>query len=284
MRAALIGIGAMGAPMAKHMAGAADALRLFDLNRDAAEQAAAEVRASAAGSLAEAADGAEIVVAMLPDAHVVRRALFGDAPGDDALIQGLAEGALLIDMSSSLPPMTRETGAMLAERGVVMLDAPVSGGVPRAVTGELAIMLGGDDEAAMERATPLLSSMGTIHRTGGLGSGHAAKALNNYVSAAGLAAACEAVIVGRAFGLDAATLVDVLNASTGRNNSTERKLHQHILSEKFQSGFSLALMAKDLRAAAAMAEALGLGRPGRAGRLGPLVGGGGGAAERRRSH
>lgn len=259
-RVALIGTGAMGAPMAKHLARACERLTLYDLRRDIAEAAAAEAGAQVADSLAQAG-AADVVVTMLPDADAVREALFGESSAD-ALIAGLRPGAIVVDMSSSAPPETRATGARLAERGAVMLDAPVSGGVPRAKTGELTIMLGGDDAAAMDRAGPLLESMGAVHRTGPLGSGHAAKALNNYVSAAGLAAACEALIIGRAFGLDPAVLTDVLNVSTGRNNATERKLHQFILSESFDSGFALALMAKDLRIAASLAEALGLDPPG----------------------
>ena len=104
--------------------------------------------------------------------------------------------------------------------------------------------------------------MGTaIYETGPLGSGHAMKALNNLVSAAGLAAACEALLVGRRFGLDPSLMVDVLNASTGRNNATEVKAKQFILSGSFASGFSLGLMAKDLKTAAELAEHLGMEAP-----------------------
>jgi 3-hydroxyisobutyrate dehydrogenase len=142
-----------------------------------------------------------------------------------------------------------------------MLDAPVSGGVPRARDGTLAIMVGGDPEA-IERARPVLAAMGSkIFATGPLGSGHAMKALNNYVSAAGLAAAAEALLVGRRFGLDPAIMTDVLNASSGRNNSTENKLKQHILSRTFASGFSLDLMAKDLDTAVELAGDLGVPTP-----------------------
>jgi 3-hydroxyisobutyrate dehydrogenase len=142
-----------------------------------------------------------------------------------------------------------------------VVDAPVSGGVKRALDGSLAIMLGGDAEVA-RRVMPLLAPLGgAIFRTGPLGSGHAMKALNNYVSAAGLAAAAEAVIVGSHFGLDPLVIVDVLNASTGRNNSTENKLKQQVLSGEFASGFALGLMAKDLHTAADIARHLGVAAP-----------------------
>ncbi len=137
----------------------------------------------------------------------------------------------------------------------------MSGGVRRAREGKLAVMAGGDP-ALVERVRPVLAAMGSaIHETGALGTGHAMKALNNFVSAAGLVATCEALLVGRRFGLDPEKMVDVLNASTGRNNSTEVKAKQFILSGAFDSGFALALMAKDLRTASDLAAHLGLTLP-----------------------
>jgi len=173
----------------------------------------------------------------------------------DHVLGGLKAGSLVIDMSSSAPVGTQALGAELAEARIRLVDAPVSGGVKRAVDGSLAIMAGGA-AADVEAARPILAAMGKqIFLTGPLGSGHAMKALNNYVSAAGLAAAAEAVMVGERFGLASDTVVDILNASTGRNNATDNKLKQFILSRSFGSGFSLGLMAKDLRIALATAEA-----------------------------
>ena len=164
-------------------------------------------------------------------------------------------------MSSSDPLGTRKLGDSLAAAGIALVDAPVSGGVRRAADGTLAIMAGGEG-AVIDRIEPLLAAIGrSIFRTGPLGSGHAMKALNNYVSGAGLVAALEALRVGSAFGLDPAVIVDVLNASTGRNNSTENKLKQFVLSESFASGFSLGLMAKDIRTADELARALGIPAP-----------------------
>jgi 3-hydroxyisobutyrate dehydrogenase len=122
--------------------------------------------------------------------------------------------------------------------------------------------MAGGDGGVIDRCEALLSSMGQqIFRTGGLGTGHAMKALNNYVSAAGFAAAAEAVLAGTRFGLDPATVVSVLNASTGRNNSTENKFPQHVLTRKFAAGFSLGLMVKDLRTAIEVARATGMPAP-----------------------
>jgi 3-hydroxyisobutyrate dehydrogenase len=122
-------------------------------------------------------------------------------------------------------------------------------------------MVGGDD-ATIDRIGPLLGAMGTqIFRTGALGSGHAMKALNNYVSSAGLVAAVEALLIGRRFGLDPALMTDILNVSSGRNNTTEVKLKQFIIPETFADGFPLRLMAKDVRTADDMAHALGIATP-----------------------
>lgn len=252
---AFLGLGKMGVPMAARLAGAGFALRGWDLApaaRDVASAAAVPLGASAD----EACRGAAAVITMLPDGRAVRAAL--DAP---AVAAALTPETLVIDMSSSDPLGTRELHTALAARGIALVDAPVSGGVARAVDGTLAIMAGGE-EAAIARAEPLFKAMGRhLFRCGPPGAGHAMKALNNYVSAAGLVAAIEALAVGRRFGLDPATMVDVLNASTGRNNSTEVKLKQHILSGGFGSGFSIGLMAKDLATAGALADGIGVAAP-----------------------
>ncbi|MBE7248431.1 MAG: NAD(P)-dependent oxidoreductase, partial [Actinomycetospora chiangmaiensis] len=172
---------------------------------------------------------------------------------------GLAPGALVIDMSSSAPVGTRELAQDLARAGIRLVDAPVSGGVKRAVDGTLAIMVGGGEANAVR---PLLDCLGTsIFETGPIGSGHAMKALNNYVSAAGLTAACEALRIGASFGLDPALMTDILNVSTGRNNSTEVKLKPFVIPKTYASGFSMALMAKDLRTADDLARHEGVPAP-----------------------
>lgn len=249
-----IGLGVMGVPMAARLVGAGFQVRGYDLSPDARRAAeAAGVRVC--GSPGETAEGAEFLVTMLPNGRIVRDALMGT----EGALRSLAPGSLVIEMSSSAPLDTRALGVDLADRGVALIDAPVSGGVAKARLGTLAIIAGGE-VADIERSRPILDAMGaSVFRTGALGSGHAAKALNNYVSAAGLAAACEALVVGEAFGLDPEVLVDVLNGSTGRNNSTETKLKPHVLTGTYGAGFSMALMAKDVRTAADLAD--GVGRP-----------------------
>lgn len=214
--------------------------------------AAASTHVTAASSLRAVGAAAAIVITMVPDSAAVRRAVLDDT---DSLASGLAPGATLVDMSSSFAPDTVDLGRDLVARQIALVDAPVSGGVGKAVTGTLAIMAGGDT-AAVERVVPVLSAMGQVHRTGQLGSGHALKALNNYVSAAGLIATCEALLIGRRFGLDPSVAIDIINASTGRNNTTENKAARYLIPERYDSGFALALMKKDVGMAADLADKL----------------------------
>jgi 3-hydroxyisobutyrate dehydrogenase len=248
-----LGLGQMGLPMARRCIAAGFAVRGADPSQAAREALAASGGAAFATGR-EAARGARVLITMLPDSRVVREALIGEHGVADVL----ASGALVIDMSSSVPVETQALGRALTERGIGLIDAPVSGGVRRAIDGTLSIMAGGEAEL-VARARPVLEAMArAVFATGPLGSGHAMKALNNYVSAAGLVAACEALLVGRRFGLEPDTIIDVLNASTGKNNSTDVKMKQFVISETFASGFSLALMTKDLRIAADLTTQMGL--------------------------
>lgn len=261
-RIGFVGLGMMGRPMTACLAKAGHALSLYDIDAEAARSHAEAIGAEAAGSLAAAGEACDLVITMLPNAKIVRDAVLGAADGQ-GIADGLRPGGIVVDMSSSYPSATVQLGEQLAQKGIVLLDGPVSGGVAKAVSGTLAIMLGGNDAAAIERAEPVLTAMGQVFRTGPLGSGHAIKALNNYVSAAGLVAACEAVIVGRAFGLDPALMTDVFNASTGRNNTTERKIKPFVLTGEYEkAGFALRLMTKDVTAAADLAAELGWALPG----------------------
>ena len=259
MKVGFIGIGVMGWPMAANILKGGHDLTVFDLDRDALERFSREVGGRAADSIAEIA-GCEVVVTMLPTSKHVRQALAESEGG--AFLKAVQPGLIVIDMSSSAPGDTQKLGPILAERGAILIDAPVSGARPRAITGTLALMIGGDDEAAIEKATPILKCMGDrLFRTGPLGSGHAMKALNNYVAATGLAAACEAVLIGQRFGLDGEVMADILNVSTGKNFATENLLKQHILSGSFSAGFTLGLMTKDVAIAADLGEQVNLDAP-----------------------
>jgi 3-hydroxyisobutyrate dehydrogenase len=253
---AFIGVGAMGAPMAACIARAHHALTVYDSVRERATQVATEY----GSRIADALDGlaaADFVVTMLPTGQIVR-----DLYLREGLAQKLRAGTVAIDMSSSDPVGTRALGAALAASGISLIDAPVSGGVPRAAQGTLTIMIGGDDPAAIERARPLLRAMGDrLFDTGGLGSGHAMKALNNFVAAAGFAACAEALLAGQRFGLDPGRMVEILNVSTGRSFLTDLVLREHVVEGKFATGFQLGLLAKDVRIAADLAHELRLDAP-----------------------
>jgi 3-hydroxyisobutyrate dehydrogenase len=238
-RVGFVGIGNMGWPMAANLVKAGFDVTVCDVVPGRAEAFAAETGARAAATPAQAAAGAQCVITIVPTSKQVGEAV-------EAMLPALSKGMLVIDMTSGQPGRTREIASMLAGHGVAMLDCPVSGGVPRAKTGQLAIMAGGE-EADLDRADAVLTAMGTsIHRCGPIGAGQAMKALNNLVSAGGYLIGIEALLIGQRFGLDAAKMVDVLNASTGMNNSTQRKFKEYVLSRRFDAGFGLDLMVKDL--------------------------------------
>ena len=238
-RIGFIGIGNMGWPMAANLVKAGFEVTVSDAVAGRAAQFAGEVGGRAAGDATEAVRDAEAVVTILPTSAQVAEVAAAIGPA-------LAPGSLVIDMTSGQPGKTREIAGALAERGIGMIDAPVSGGVPRAKSGSLAIMLGGED-ALLDRAEPVLKAMGTsLHRCGGIGAGQAMKALNNLASAGNFMLGVEVMLIGQRFGLDPAKMVDVLNASSGMSDSSQRKFKQFVLSRRFDDGFALELMVKDL--------------------------------------
>jgi 3-hydroxyisobutyrate dehydrogenase len=243
MTVAFIGLGLMGSLMTANLEKAGFRVRSYDLNGK-----------GNCSSAAEAARGAEVLITMVPDGKAVRRAVLAALPG-------ISPGTIVIDMSSSDPATTRELGALLRKKGIHMLDSPVSGAKAKAADGTLALMVGGD-AALLEKARPVLSAMGSeIFHTGGLGSGHATKALNNYLGAAGTVAGMEALLIGEKFGLDPKTLIAVINASTGKNSTTERKIPQQVFTKAFASGFAHALMTKDVGIADGIARSVGVKAP-----------------------
>ena len=254
-----IGIGKMGWPMTANLVRAGFAVLPWDSDAGVRERFAREFGVPVVGSIGALAQ-APVIVTMLPTGAIVRQAL--TEGGADSLAEKLAPGSVVVDMSSSEPIGTQALGELLARRGVVLVDAPVSGGVARAVDGSLAIMIGGNDDAAIKRAEPVLKAMGQrLFRTGALGSGHAMKALNNLVSATQFGVVSEALIIGRRFGLDPAVMVEIMNASTGRSFATEIPIKQHVLTGTFATGFALGLMTKDVKIAAELAEGIGVPSP-----------------------
>jgi len=251
-RIGFVGLGNMGAPMARHLAAAGFRIVAADCDPGALERFCSAVPCERAGSLAELGRSCRLVITMLPDGLAVRQVLLGA----DGVAAALAAGSVALDMSSAEPVGTRALAATLAKSAICLVDAPVSGGVKRAVEGTLAIMAGGEADA-ITRCLPVLTVLGRVFRAGASGSGHAVKALNNYLSAVALAATAEAMMAGESFGIDPSVMLEILNHSTGRNTATEQKYPAFILPRTFNSGFALGLMAKDLRIALGLAEAVG---------------------------
>lgn len=179
----------------------------------------------------------DAIIFMLPNSKIVSQVV--------TKLLEINTKSILIDMSSSDPRETKKLGKTIETKGLKFLDAPVSGGVSRAKTGDLMIMAGGKEQD-LEEVKDLLSVMGTVQFAGPLGSGHAIKALNNYVSAAGLIASFEALATARSFGIKPENFLKIINGATGKNNTTEVKLDKFVVSEQFNSGFALDLMVKDV--------------------------------------
>lgn len=245
-----IGLGKMGWPMASRVSAAGYRLVLMDADQKLADSLAKDLGAEAAINAKALAQKASIIITILPNSQIVQAVL----EGDNGLLAGLQAGAIIVDMTSGVPSATKSFAQLAANAGGHLVDAPVSGGVPRAKTGELSIMFGGD-QALLDQVQPVLACMGNaIERIGDVGSAHAMKALNNLVSAGGFLVGIEALMIGKRFGLSPEKMVDVLNASTGMNNSTQKKFKQYVLSGRYDAGFGLDLMVKDLGIALGLAH------------------------------
>jgi len=253
-----LGLGAMGSGMAATLARKGFRVKAFDLSGERRDEFEAATRQHAATSAQDALTDVSAVVLMLPDGRFVRNALLGDGTGAVPLAYARPD-LLVIDCSSCAPADTQSLARDLAARGVDLVDAPVSGGVPGTRAGTLTMMAGGT-EAAVARADAILRALGrTVFHTGPSGSGHAMKTLVNYIGTSQMLLDFEALLIGQRFGLKPETMVEILNVSYAKNLSTEIVLAQQILSQRFQHNFSLALATKDARIAAETAEAVGFG-------------------------
>ena len=233
----------MGAPMAANLARAGFAVRSFDL-RGHGNRA----------SIRDAARGAEAFITMLPDGEAVREAVLEALPA-------LAPGSVVIDMSSSDPLATRALLPSLKKNAIHLLDAPVSGAIAKAKDATLAIMVGGEKHV-LEKARPVLAALGRdIFHVGPLGAGHTMKTINNLATAVTVLATAEAVMIGKACGLGAQAMVDVLNVSTGQSFVSAKRLGQDVVSRKFEDQFRLELMLKDMGIATRLAGERGLPVP-----------------------
>jgi 3-hydroxyisobutyrate dehydrogenase-like beta-hydroxyacid dehydrogenase len=246
---AFIGVGRMGSGMVARLIAAGHELTIYDPVASAMAPAAAQ-GARIAGSASDAAALCTVAMASVPgpaDAREIARTI-ADSP----------TVKVFVDLSTSGPAAAQAIAALLAPRGIAAIDAPVSGGVKGAALGKLAIMASGPTPA-MERARPLLEVLGKVYWLGEKpGLGQTVKLANNLMSAASLAIAAEALAMGVKAGVDPATMLDVLNASSGRNSATQDKIPKHVLNRRFDFGFSNALSFKDVRLCLDEAEALGV--------------------------
>jgi 3-hydroxyisobutyrate dehydrogenase-like beta-hydroxyacid dehydrogenase len=248
-RIAFIGVGRMGGAMATRLLGAGHAVSVYDPDAPAVAALAA-VGARAASSAEDAVRGSQIVMASLPTPALVR-----SLADNVAALPGVA---VFIDLGTSGTAAAQSIAATLSPAGIAAVDAPVSGGVKGAAAGTLTLMVAGP-AAAVARAKPLLEALGRVIVVGEKpGLGQTLKLANNLMSAASLAIAGEALAMGVKAGLDPAVMLEVINASSGRNSATQDKIPRHVLNRRFDFGFANALSFKDVRLCLDEAEALGV--------------------------
>jgi len=251
-----IGLGAMGNPMSRRLLAAGYTLIVFDKRKETVDALLRE-GAGEAHSPVEMAGKANRIITMLPDSQAVEEVVLGP----QGIIQSFAPGSILMEMSTSSPYSNRMIAQALEEKGIDMLDAPVSGGVWGAGAGELTIMVGGKKDV-LEKVRPILACLGSkIFHLGIHGNGNIAKLLNNLLSASLQSASSEALMVGLKAGLPLDTFLDVLRSGSGKNYSVEMKIPNFVLPGKFSPGFAIDLMNKDLDLAMEVARLAGVPVP-----------------------
>lgn len=247
---AFLGLGAIGTPMAIHLARSGRGLRVWNRSADKAIAFAAAHGAVRAPSPAEAARGAEVVITCLPVSADVEALL----DGPDGLLAGMARGSVLVDCTSGDPATSRRIADRCAAQGIGFLDAPVSGGTAGAEAGTLTVMVGGD-AATLERVRPVLELFGKrIVHCGAVGAGDAVKAVNNALLAVHLWSAAEGLAALAKAGVDPAVALDVINTSSGRSNSSMNLFPERVLTGAFPRTFRLSLLDKDIGIAAQVAR------------------------------
>lgn len=245
MKIAFIGLGAMGFPMARHLARQHD-VTVWNRTRETAERHARQEGTRLAASLSDCAS-AEVVITMLPTSKEVDEIV-------GQLLPHLRPGTLWIDATSGDPNVSRLTAARLAERGVEFVDAPVTGAVVGATNATLTIMIGGTPEA-FERAREILRLNGkTIIHVGPVGSGHAIKVLTNTIMGATVWITSECLLLAKQLGIDIKTALEVTNAGSGRSNASENLLPMRLRDHQWPLVFKLAHHDKDIRIAASLAH------------------------------
>jgi 2-hydroxy-3-oxopropionate reductase len=254
-RVGFIGLGIMGMPMARNLMDSGYELTVHNRSPEKAEELGKK-GAAVAATPREVAQNSDVVITMLPDSPQVREVV----AGEDGVLEGISDGALLIDMSTISPVVTEELAEALQEKGASMLDAPVSGGDVGAIEGTLSIMVGGH-EADFQRAKPLFEAMGkTITHVGPAGAGQVTKAANQVVVALTIEAVSEALVLGSAGGVSAEKILAVLGGGLASNKVMEVK-REKFLSHTFEPGFRSELHHKDLGIALAAGREYGVVMP-----------------------
>jgi 3-hydroxyisobutyrate dehydrogenase-like beta-hydroxyacid dehydrogenase len=245
-----VGLGNMGGPMANRLIDAGHRLAVYDIREEAMAPLLARGAARMSSSRA-VADASDIVFFSLPEPKDVE----GEALGSAGVAAG-QRAKIFVDLSTTGPRTTARVVTGLAERGIVVVDAPVSGGVAGAKKGTLAVM-GSGPHALIERVRPLLAIFGKVFHVGERpGMGQAMKLCNNVLSATSMAVTAEAMVMGVKAGLDPALMLEVINSGTGRNTATETKFPNEVITRRFTQGFYTGLMYKDVRLCLEEAEAL----------------------------
>ncbi len=251
-----IGLGIMGKPMAKNLMDAGYELVVQNRSPEKAEELANEGNATTAGSPREVAEACDIVILMLPDSPDVEAVV----AGEDGVLEGIQDGALLVDMSTISPVVTKELAEKVGERGASMLDAPVSGGDVGAINGQLSIMAGGSEED-FERAKPLFDIMGKVAtHVGPVGAGQVVKACNQIVVALNIEAVSEALVLGSKAGVTPEKVVEALSGGLAGSAVMEAK-KEKFFAHDFEPGFSIELHHKDLGIALAAGREYGVALP-----------------------
>jgi 3-hydroxyisobutyrate dehydrogenase len=249
-RVAFLGLGAIGRPMARHLAPPRSALTVWNRTVAKAATFAAETGASAAATPREAAAAADIVVTCLPSSREVEEIL----GGRDGLLAGMRRGMVLADCTSGDPASSKRIAAALADAGIAFVDAPVSGGVSGAERAALTVMVGGDADV-LERVRPVLAAFGSnIVHCGPVGAGHALKSVNNAMLAVHLWSLAEGLAALTKAGVSPRLALEVINASSGRSNASQNLFPERVLSRAFPRTFRLALLDKDVGIAAGVAR------------------------------
>lgn len=238
IRIGMIGLGNMGGRMTSRLVDAGHAVLGYDLDTSAAQRQGA----TGAASVAELVQGVDHVLISLPDSRAVESVVLGD----DGVLAHCRQGQVVIDLSTSAPESTQRIAAALAERGVAMLDAGISGGAAAADKGELVLMVGGDASSLADARPTLDPFSARVFHMGPSGAGHTAKLLNNFLNAVSLAATSEVMVAGKQAGLDLHTLLEVLNASSGANFATQNRFPHIVDGDYLEGGLTSTLMMKDV--------------------------------------